>query len=52
VSDQKSVVLEGKRQRTTVKTFTSAPPVKEKKGLQFEVGQGTVLGEIDIGVSF
>ena len=43
--------MEGKRQRTAVKAFTSAPPAKEKKDLEFEVGQGTLLGEIDIGKS-
>lgn len=42
-------IVEGKRQRTAVKAFTSATPVKEKKSLEFEVGQGTLLGQIDIG---
>ena len=43
-------MVEGKRQRTAVKAFTSAPPPKEKKGLEFEVGNGTLLGDIDIGM--
>ena len=49
--DQKPVVVEGKRQRTAVQAFTSAAPAKEKKGLEFEVGRGTLLGEIEIGLA-